>query len=117
LHKIAIRLHVPFLAALLALCVSMLPGCGKPTDDGTGARAGFYPGTVKIGHLVALDMAPMFVAKEAGFFKEEGIDVETIFFPNPGDNNAAIPRGEQWHSHTDHFLCRRSEHHGGGGPG
>jgi ABC-type nitrate/sulfonate/bicarbonate transport system substrate-binding protein len=71
----------------------MLPGCGKPTDDGTGARAGFYPGTVKIGHLVALDMAPMFVAKEAGFFKEEGIDVETIFFPNPGDNNAALAGG------------------------
>ena len=55
--------------------------------------SGVYPGKIKIGHLVALDMAPMFVAKEAGFFKEEGLDVETTFFPNPGDNNAALAGG------------------------
>ena len=54
---------------------------------------GVFHGKIKIGHLVALDMAPMFVAKEAGYFKEEGMDVETLFFPNPGDNNAALAGG------------------------
>jgi ABC-type nitrate/sulfonate/bicarbonate transport system substrate-binding protein len=62
---------------------------GTATDQGDGV----YHGKIKIGHLVALDMAPMFVAKEAGFFKDEGMDVETTFFPNPGDNNAALAGG------------------------
>jgi len=89
------KLHRLFLLAALVLTAATawfaLPSCGdsKPSAD----RDGHYPGTVKIGHLVALDMAPMFVAKEAGFFKEQGIDVETIFFPNPGDNNAALAGG------------------------
>lgn len=48
---------------------------------------------VKAGHLVALDMAPLFVAKESGCFEKEGLDVETIFFANPGDNNAALAGG------------------------
>lgn len=50
----------------------------------------FYNWTIKVWHLVALDMAPMFLAKEAGYFKEEWLDVETVFFSNPGDSNAAL---------------------------
>lgn len=49
---------------------------------------------VRVGHLVALDMAPLFVAKEAGYFKEEGLNVETVFFANPGDNNGALASGD-----------------------
>ena len=49
---------------------------------------------VKAGHLVALDMAPLFVAKESGCFKRYGLDVETVFFSNPGDNNAALAGGK-----------------------
>jgi ABC-type nitrate/sulfonate/bicarbonate transport system substrate-binding protein len=48
---------------------------------------------VKAGHLVALDMAPLFVGKESGCFEKAGLDVETIFFANPGDNNAALAGG------------------------
>jgi ABC-type nitrate/sulfonate/bicarbonate transport system substrate-binding protein len=48
---------------------------------------------VKVGHLVALDMAPLFVGKESGCFEKTGLDVETIFFANPGDNNAALAGG------------------------
>src|SRR5688500_14394325 len=57
------------------------------------SNEGFYEGTIKVGHLVALDMAPLFIAKEKGFFKEQGLTVETIFFSNPGDNNAALAGG------------------------
>ncbi|GGC50208.1 ABC transporter substrate-binding protein [Chelatococcus reniformis] len=49
---------------------------------------------IKVGHLVALDMAPLFVGKEAGCFEKQGLDVETVFFANPGDNNAALAGGE-----------------------
>jgi ABC-type nitrate/sulfonate/bicarbonate transport system substrate-binding protein len=49
---------------------------------------------VKAGHLVALDMAPLFLAKEGGCFEKYGLDVETVFFANPGDNNAALAGGE-----------------------
>lgn len=48
---------------------------------------------VKAGHLVALDMAPLFVGKESGCFEKYGLDVETVFFANPGDNNAALAGG------------------------
>jgi ABC-type nitrate/sulfonate/bicarbonate transport system substrate-binding protein len=48
---------------------------------------------VKAGHLVAIDMAPLFVAKESGCFTQQGLDVETVFFANPGDNNAALAGG------------------------
>lgn len=66
---------------------------------------------IKVGHLVALDMAPMFVAKEAGYFKDEGLDVETIFFANPGDNNAALAGGSiQFgiNPYTLHYLGENS---------
>ena len=48
---------------------------------------------VKAGHLVAIDMAPLFVAKESGCFAQQGLEVETVFFANPGDNNAALAGG------------------------
>jgi ABC-type nitrate/sulfonate/bicarbonate transport system substrate-binding protein len=48
---------------------------------------------VRAGHLVALDMAPLFIAKESGCFAKYGLEVDTIFFANPGDNNAALAGG------------------------
>jgi ABC-type nitrate/sulfonate/bicarbonate transport system substrate-binding protein len=48
---------------------------------------------VKAGHLVALDMAPLFVATETDCFTKNGLEVETVFFANPGDNNAALAGG------------------------
>ena len=51
------------------------------------------PVKIKAGHLVALDMAPLFVAKESGCFEKAGLEVETVFFANPGDNNAALAGG------------------------
>lgn len=49
---------------------------------------------VKAGHLVALDMAPLFVGVESGCFAEAGLAVETVLFTNPGDNNAALAGGQ-----------------------
>lgn len=44
---------------------------------------------LRVAHLVALDMAPHFVAKEAGYFEEVGLDVELAFF-GVHENNAAL---------------------------
>ncbi|MEM1241092.1 MAG: ABC transporter substrate-binding protein [Cyanobacteria bacterium P01_H01_bin.26] len=65
-----------------------------PTESGEGSEtssAELVP--VKAGHLVALDMAPLFVGVESGCFAENGLAVETVFFTNPGDNNAALAGG------------------------
>ncbi|KPQ01528.1 ABC transporter substrate-binding protein [Marinobacter sp. HL-58] len=48
---------------------------------------------VTVGHLVALDMAPLFVGVESGCFEKQGLAVDTRFFANPGDNNAALAGG------------------------
>lgn len=61
----------------------------EATDD---AIAELIP--VKAGHLVALDMAPLFVGVESGCFEESGLAVETVAFTNPGDNNAALAGGQ-----------------------
>lgn len=68
-------------AAVVAACVS---GAGAAHAELT---------KIKVGHLVALDMAPLFVAKEAHYFEKYGLDVEPVFFANPGDNNAALAGG------------------------
>lgn len=75
------------------LCI-FASACKQGTNENVSqSRKGFYEGKIKVGHLVALDMAPLFIAKEKGYFKEEGLDLETIFFSNPGDNNAALAGG------------------------
>ncbi|MEM8652209.1 MAG: ABC transporter substrate-binding protein [Pseudomonadota bacterium] len=67
----------------------------QPADQQDGkVEQGFYPGAIEVGHLVALDMAPLFVAVEKGYFDQEGLDVNTRFFANPGDNNAALASGD-----------------------
>ncbi len=84
----------PKVIAAIAIVVAIIAAfiIIKGGGDGEG-KDGWYTGTVKVGHLVALDMAPLFVAKESGFFKEEGLDLKTVFFANPGDNNAALAGG------------------------
>lgn len=68
--------------------------CALSLAMGGAALAADKPLTkVKAGHLVAIDMAPLFVAKESGCFAQQGLDVETVFFANPGDNNAALAGG------------------------
>lgn len=57
----------------------------------SGAR---QPRKIKAGHLVSLDQAPLFVAKEAGYFEEEGLDVELRFFVDIFANNDALAAGE-----------------------
>lgn len=93
--KITSVLSVLTLVALISTTLTscMSKSATPPENAPTEASTGLYPGKVKIGHLVALDMAPLFIAQEAGYFRDEGLDTETVFFSNPGDNNAALTGG------------------------
>ena len=68
------------------------PSSQNTETEASAATDNLIP--VKAGHLVALDMAPLFVGVEAGCFEENGLAVETVFFTNPGDNNAALAGGQ-----------------------
>jgi NitT/TauT family transport system substrate-binding protein len=49
--------------------------------------------TVNVGHLVGICMSPLFYAKAREYFKEEGIDAQLKFMPNPGDALTALNSG------------------------
>lgn len=80
-------IDVLFLLVLFQSC-----GC-NPIDAQKGSKEGLYKGIIKVGHMDALDMAPLFVAKENGYFREEGLDIEMVFFGNPRDNTEALSKG------------------------
>ena len=70
------------IAALLV--ASALAGCGKgggepPKDTGEiakiAAAAGIEKSNLKLGFIKLTDIAPLVVAKEKGFFAEEGLNV------------------------------------------
>src|SRR6266851_2769509 len=84
--KIENRRVAKALECLSGLCLIVMAALGPSTTAMALTK-------VKAGHLVALDMAPLFVGKESGCFEKAGLDVETIFFANPGDNNAALAGG------------------------
>lgn len=65
-----------FLAALAAaLCVSMLfGGCGR---EETGVKVNGRT-KIRVGYIGITCEAPLFAAKEKGFFEEEGLDAEMV---------------------------------------
>src|ERR1700741_1367988 len=46
--------------------------------------------TVNVGHLVGICMSPLFYAKAREYFKDEGLNVQLKFMPNPGDAITAL---------------------------
>jgi NitT/TauT family transport system substrate-binding protein len=49
---------------------------------------------LKVGHLPVTGHAKFFIAKEEGFFKAEGLDVELVEFANSADGLAALRAGK-----------------------
>jgi NitT/TauT family transport system substrate-binding protein len=49
--------------------------------------------TVNVGHLVGICMSPLFYAKAQEYFREEGLNVQMKFMPNPGDALTALNSG------------------------
>src|SRR2546426_4513196 len=51
------------------------------------------PGTITVGHLVGICMSPLFYADAMGLFKDEGLNVQLKWMPNPGDAITALASG------------------------
>jgi len=58
------------------------------TATGMAADTPLIP--LKVGHLPVTGHAKFFIAKEEGFFKAEGLDVELVEFTNSADGMAAL---------------------------
>lgn len=66
------RVWLAAIAATAAVCLGVLPtGCNRQNAQQQG-------GPVKVAYLGLTCEAPIFVAHEQGFFKEEGLEVEMI---------------------------------------
>lgn len=59
------------------------------------------PVRLDIGLMPAVDTAPMFHAQDAGYFDDEGIDVEFTLFTNAQDRQSALQTGQIDGSMTD----------------
>jgi ABC-type nitrate/sulfonate/bicarbonate transport system substrate-binding protein len=81
-----------FVSFTLGCLLLLTTACGQSTIQTDQSNTPHLT-KIKVGHLVALDMAPLFLAKELNIFEKYGLDVETVFFSNPGDNNTALATG------------------------
>ncbi|MFM9882074.1 MAG: ABC transporter substrate-binding protein, partial [Burkholderiales bacterium] len=59
----------------------------------TSLAQGSTPEVIRVGHLVGICMSPLFYADAAGYFKDEKLNVELKFMPNPGDALTALTSG------------------------
>src|SRR5438105_745210 len=95
------RVSRAIVLASLLIVVSLIaavafPGCNRPDAAGTSTgseKNREFPGKIRVGHLVGICMSPLFLADAKGFFQEEGLDVELVFMPNPGDSVSALTAG------------------------
>lgn len=74
------------LIALLAIISLTLLGAPRDSAQAQGLTA-FYTAPV-------VSMAPMWIAKEAGFFKKQGLDVKLVFIPSGPTGTTAVLAGE-----------------------
>lgn len=65
---------------------------GLAVATGT-AVAQAQPDVIKVGHLVGICMSPLFYADAAGYFKDERLNIDMKFMPNPGDALTALTSG------------------------
>lgn len=81
------RVRLPIAGLAIALAAT-LSGCGLlgGDDDSAGSGStgagGLEKTKIRIGTIPVVDIAPLHYAIEQGYFKEEGLEVETVVQPN-----------------------------------
>ena len=78
-----------FLVPLVALALLAAAGCGSSGDDNGGQASGGGTKQVKAGVIPILDVAPIYLGKEKGFFSKRGIELTL----ETGQGGAAIVPG------------------------
>lgn len=84
-----------YIAMTLAtvLSLSMLIGCGKKEDTASSAAVGSDQPSGKplvVGVQSSIISVPTVYAKEKGYFKDLGLDVELVIFPNGSPENEGL---------------------------
>src|SRR2546423_1910691 len=89
--------------AVLLLALLTLAGCSALGDDksssnnqGSGATSGGAPekASVKVAVLPTMDIAPLQLAIDSGYFKEVGLDVTTVTAASGNDCVTKLVAGE-----------------------
>ena len=60
-------------------------------------------GPLRVGIMASVESLPVMVAYNQGFFAQEGVEVELIYFPNPQERDAAVQAGRVDGIITDMF--------------
>ena len=66
------------LLAVLALLVPALAACGDSDEPSGEADGGLESTSLRVGILTIGDLIPFWAARERGFFREEGLEVEEV---------------------------------------
>jgi NitT/TauT family transport system substrate-binding protein len=84
------RLH--FIGSLVVIAVLVLTACvAPPAAQSGGAQAGSaQPTKLKLGFSVWVGYGPLFIAREKGYFKDEGLDIELTKVEDPKDRFTAL---------------------------
>ncbi|MEV7809087.1 ABC transporter substrate-binding protein [Microbispora sp. NPDC088329] len=76
------------LAVCLVAALSLTACGGSDTSAESDSNKGLEKNTITVGILPIPDVAPLFIARDRGFFKEEGLTVKDVIVPNTA---AAVP--------------------------
>lgn len=93
--KLRLRSKAPALAGLLALTMALAISCAPRAPGGQEAAPGApapLP-SLKLGLMPAIDIAPLLIAAERGYFTAEGVDLSYEIFPNAQVRQSAIQAG------------------------
>jgi NitT/TauT family transport system substrate-binding protein len=79
------RLIASVIAATTVLAAA---ACGSSDDASSGGSGSGGTDKVRVGAIPIIDVAPLYLGKEKGFFKEQGIELEVV---NTSGGAAAVP--------------------------
>ena len=73
-----------YLGIAALLCAALIGGCGGDDEQAASGEGGMTK--VKVGVLPIANAAPLYIARDKGYFKEEGIEIE----PQVGQGGAEL---------------------------
>lgn len=84
------------LSMLSVSVLAALSACSPKESKSESSSSNTTTKTTKIsiGTMAAPDSAPLYVAKEKGYFKDEGLDVDLTLFKDPNKRDAAASAGQ-----------------------
>lgn len=93
--ELRLRSKMPALAGLLVLTIALLGACAPRAPEGQDAAPGAQAPlpSLKVGLMPAIDIAPLLIAAERGYFTAEGVDLAYEIFPNAQVRQSAIQAG------------------------